>query len=76
MSSLEWQAFGSTGTAHLIDADRPAPKRSGPRSLCKRYPGRNEYPWFTLDASIVTGELPYALSKCPDCASSMPEVKP
>ena len=68
-AALEWQAFGSSNTAHLVDADTPAPKRSGPRSLCKRYPGRNYHAWFALPAAEISGPLPYELHKCTHCAN-------
>jgi len=66
----EWQAHGTSTTAHLIDTDRPAPKRSGPRALCGRYPGKRVFPWWSLTEDEMAGHpLPHGLSRCADCVS-------
>lgn len=67
---LQWQVAGASKTAHIIDPEVTAPKKSGARSLCGRYPQRNDFPWFALDVAtlgLTSPPLPYALRRCGDC---------
>jgi hypothetical protein len=79
--TLEWQVAQGSRTLHVIDTDAPAwrnpdgtRRRSGPRSLCGRYPQRNaEYPWWSwpvADWSAIRGR-PYELRRCQDCADAL-----
>lgn len=74
LTSLEWQVAEGSSTLHLVDPGRAAPRRSGRRAMCGRYPqtgGRET--WFSLraeefdlSASTVVGS--YNLKVCRDCA--------
>lgn len=68
--SIEWQAHGNIPTVHLIDTDRKWAKRSGPRSLCGRYPGRNYSPWWIVnaaDAGLERALSSWGLQRCAGC---------
>lgn len=71
MSEIEWQAHGHSNTAHIIDTTRSTrlSKRSGPRSVCGRYPGRRYEPWWSLAVEEMVGKpLPHGIERCPECA--------
>lgn len=77
--TLEWQVAAGSHTAHIIDTDKPEPKRSGPRALCKRHPQRNaEYPWFTVGVESPGAEgafVSYNLRPCEDCKDVLPILR-
>lgn len=78
MAVWEWQIANGSRQAHVIDTDKPAwlnpdgsRRRSGPRSLCGRYPQRNaESPWFALGVrvdGVLSALRHYRAWVCPEC---------
>jgi hypothetical protein len=67
----EWQIAEGSMKAHVIDSTEGSKSRSGPRSVCGRYPQRNrEHPWFTLlitDPGAVGSIRHYGRMPCAEC---------
>lgn len=70
MTATEWQVAGESKVLHVIDTAKTAPRRSGARSACGRYPQRNDFAWFSLstdDPGVRGAATHYMLTFCGDC---------
>ena len=67
MASIEWQVADGSSIAHLIDTDKPAPKRSGPRALCGSRPQRHHSWWYALPVKDETALAALAGYQCKPC---------
>lgn len=72
----EWQIWGASTVAHLIDPNRAVTKRSGIKARCGKYTGKGVLaPFFAINA-IEPGALRairhYAATACPECRQSFP----
>jgi hypothetical protein len=72
--NLEWQAFGASSEAHLIDPSAKATKRSGYRAACGRYAGVRFEAWMAINAIEVWAQsLPLGAFRCVHCATTLKE---
>lgn len=72
--TVEWQAYGNSPTVHVIDTERKAAKRSGPRALCGRYPGHSYRPWWVVevgDPGLGRALGSWMLVRCGDCREKL-----
>lgn len=67
----EWQIWGASNVAHLIDATRTASKRSGVKARCGRYTGKGVLsPFFALhetEAGVLSAVRSYNATPCEEC---------
>lgn len=67
---MVWRIAHNAHIAHAYDASRPSPPRSGPRSICARYPMRLREWWFELDVheqGAIQAMRHYYVDACFSC---------
>jgi hypothetical protein len=68
---LEWQMFGNSDIAHIVDTTRKETRRSGWRAQCRRYAGGLFEAFLTVSVDEPTARsvlASYRATLCPDCS--------